>query len=196
MLLKLDFDNFYKSKKDYSYSDSLLSFFLDCLISRIESNSKVLDIGCGNYSIFEDVKTIKLDVTAIDFSSVAISSSPQSSIKYLHLSVLDHEYFSIPKFDLIFDSHCLNCIEEIKIDLVLENIFNSLKIGGIFASEVMVQPNGAKVISSEKSILESRDIESKLIDVGFKIVYFVISSKINFSVSNQNVDLLRFIAVK
>ena len=196
MLLKQDFDNFYKSKKDYSYSQSLLSFFLDCLISRVESNSKVLDIGCGSYSIFEDVKTIKLDVTAIDFSSVAIKSSPQSNIKYLHLSVLDHEYFSIQKFDLVFDSHCLNCIEDVEIDLVLKNIFNSLHLGGIFASEIMVQPNGAKVISSEKSILDCRDIESKLIDVGFKIVYFVISSKINFSVSNQNVDLLRFIAVK
>ena len=196
MLSEQDFNNFYKEKNDQSVSPSLLGFFNEILKTRLSARDKILDLGCGNYSIFEAIDQSDFNITAIDFSSVAIGNAPKSKIKYQQVSLLDESYFHQPKFNLVFDSHCLNCIEVDKVDIAFANIFNSLFANGIFASEIMVQPSGAKIISNEKTILECRDVETKLINTGFKIVYFIISTKTIFSVNNQTVDLLRFVAIK
>lgn len=163
----------------------------------------ILDIGCGNYSIFEDISNLpgKSSVDAIDFSSNAIKNSPTSSINYQEISILETESFSKLKYDLIFDSHCLNCItNNDERDIAYRNIFYSLKSGGIFASEMMVQPIANKVAMPFKKILTAVELEAEILKVGFKIKFFMISQNNVFStnVDGEEIkcDLLRIVAQK
>jgi 2-polyprenyl-3-methyl-5-hydroxy-6-metoxy-1,4-benzoquinol methylase len=192
----LDFDKYYEFNKSFSCDASLLQFFNDDVLSKLNSNSAILEVGCGNYSIFEDIAKNDFKITAIDFSSVAIKQAPKSHVNYLQVSLIDDLFFDAPKYDLIFDSHCLNCVEKLNFMKAFRNIFKSLNSSGIFASEIMIQPVGYKVVTENNTILDCREIELMLIESGFKIVYFVISKSKVFFVDNKSVDLLRFIAIK
>jgi 2-polyprenyl-3-methyl-5-hydroxy-6-metoxy-1,4-benzoquinol methylase len=196
MFKQEDFDHYFSLNPSTKYSLSLLDFYKTCVSDKIIKNSSVLELGCGNYSIFEDVTDNFLDITAIDFSKVAIENAPKSKVEYRQISVTDSSFFEESKFDLIFDSHCLNCIPSEDFFGVLTNIFGSLKPNGIFASELMVQPDRFKIVSPNKTIYDCREVEMKLIEIGLKINYFIVSTSCNFEVDGMKVDLLRFVARK
>jgi len=52
-------------------------------------DSNILDVGCGNYSMFEDIILNNSTVDALDFSEQAISQAPKSNIKYICTPVED-----------------------------------------------------------------------------------------------------------
>ena len=191
-----DFDYFYTKNPNSKYSASLLNFYLTNVSHLVKRNFNVLEVGSGPFSVFEDVDDPIRTITAIDFSKVAIESAPKSKINYLQVSLLDKSFFNVPSYDLVFDSHCLNCIPAHQFEIALKNIFKVIKPSGIFASEIMVQPTRKKVSCSQKTILECREIESMLIKAGFNIYFFTVSSTNNFEVNGFSVDLLRFIAIK
>jgi len=196
------FEEYFKLNQQHSYSLSVLSFFEEVVRSRLPQNGiSVLDIGCGNYSLFEDVKDLKADISAIDFSKMAISQAPHSKIKYIEGNVISSLFFKDSFYDLIVDSHCLNCILEESDRLqVLKNIYNALKMDGLFASELMVQPIDRTVAMPYKKIKTMLEIENDLNSFGFKIQYF--QAMTNYSFVNEGdgseikCDLLRLIASK
>lgn len=196
------FEQFFKINTKHSYSKSLLIFFEDIVRSRLATNQlSILDIGAGNYSLFEDVLRLNAKITAIDFSKNAIACSPQSSISYLEGDITDATFFSAANYDLIFDSHCLNCITtEEQRDLAFNNIYLALGNGGIFASEMMIQPIGAQVSMPFKIIKSAHELEQEIISHGFKIVYFMISRDSSFATIIDGVetkcDVLKIVALK
>lgn len=200
---KNHFENYYLSAKK-SYSPSLLSFFQNVVVDKIPATPlTILDLGCGDFSIFEDISNLpdKSSVDAIDFSSNAIKNSPDSTINYQEKSILETQSFLKLKYDLIFDSHCLNCITNNDERVIAyENIFYTLKTGGIFASEMMVQPVGSKVAMPFKMILTATELEEEILKAGFKIKYFMISQNNVFSTMSNSeeikCDLLRIMAQK
>jgi len=177
------FDQIYRSTIGPSYSRSLLDFFEKIVRPRLSgSDFKILELGSGNYSLFEDVLNLNAEITAIDYSSAAVASAVNSKIRYQEINVLEFNFFSLAKYDLIFDSHCINCIESDEDrNIAFENIFSSIKSGGLFASEIMVQPESEVVSMPFKMIKSSFQIEQELISHGFKIQYFLISNEISFS---------------
>jgi SAM-dependent methyltransferase len=202
---KAFFEKFFKSKKDYSYSKSLLDFFekdvRPKLAENAETNINILDIGSGDYSIFEDVKDFRASVTAVDFSKHAILRSPKSKIKYLEGDITDTKFFPDLSFELIFDSHCFNCITtQDERDKAFKNIFAGLKTGGLFASEMMVQPVGTKAAIPFKIIKTALELEEEILSHGFGINYFMISKDCGFMSEIDGVeikcDLLKIIARK
>lgn len=169
--------------------------------SRLPEKSNILEIGCGTYSLFEEVKNIKGDITAIDFSKEAIAQAPQSKIRYCNSNVVDSTFFSSSTYDLVFDSHCMNCItDEVERKIAFQNIHRSLKPNGLFASELMVQPVGKRVEMPFKMIRTTDVLEREIQSYGFKIIYFMISKDNIFGtkVNDEEVtcDLLRMIAQK
>ena len=195
-----------KNNQDYSYSSSLINFFENTVRARLsEHDLKILDLGCGFYSLFEDVLNLNAEITAIDFSNIAIEKALQSKkgskICYKEAGILDAQYFSEAKYDLIFDSHCINCIESNEErELAIKNIYSSLKKGGLLASELMIQPEIGFVSMPLKMIQSSIQIEKEILSRGFKILYFMVSRDSGFtSMINGNeikCDLLKLIAEK
>lgn len=199
------FENYFKKKKKHSYSKSLLTFFLEIVQPRLPPGQMtILDLGAGNYSLFEDVNFPDKEMTkvrAIDFSTVAIESSPKSFIEYCESSVCDPTYFKESHYDLIFDSHCLNCITtEVDRNEAFNHIYSALKPKGLLAAEMMVQPIGRNVSMPYKWIKNSLEIEQEIVSHGFTILYFMISRDSGFVSEVEGVevtcDLIKIVAQK
>lgn len=162
---------------------------------------KILDIGAGHYSLFEDVENSDAEIIALDFSKNAIRNAPQSKISYRCSNVIESTFFPEKRYDLIFDSHCLNCIitKEERI-LAFKNIYSALSSNGLFASEMMVQPTDKNISMDYKWIPLANEIEDELISYGFKIKYFMIESGLSFSHQTRDgelcCDLLKVIVEK
>jgi SAM-dependent methyltransferase len=206
------FDSFYRKAKEKNdndkkaYSKSLLTFFNENVaqfLSKylLDENFSILDIGCGTYSVFEDLPQLNCNVLAVDFSAEAISQAPNSNIHYQLENITHLKFSSEGKFNLIFDSHCLNCItQEMDRKIALQNLFRALKPGGLFASELMVQPIGKNVEMPHKKIKTARELEEELTVHGFKIQFFMISKDSLFTNEFDGLevtcDLLRVVAKK
>jgi len=196
------FEDFFEKNKSHTYSPSLKSFFFEIVLPKLNvKHLKVLDLGAGNYSLFEDIPDFEADITALDFSHTAIINSPQSKIKYREGSIIDPVFFPHSECDLIFDSHCLNCItNEVERDLAFKNIYHGLATGGIFAGEMMIQPTNGNVSMPFKMIKSTLDLEQEILSHGFKILYFMISRDSGFTNEVDGIevkcDLLKVVATK
>jgi SAM-dependent methyltransferase len=196
------FNQFYKKTKEHSYSKSLYTFFEENVRPRlILDDLKILDLGSGYFSLFEDITNLSADVTAIDFSSLAIAKASKSKITYKEVNIVENTFFNEAKYDLVFDSHCLNCIaNEDDRDNAFKNIYSALKTGGIFASELMIQPETGAVSMPFKMIKTAVELEQEIISHGFRILYFSVSSESGFAsvIEGKEVkcDLLKLIAQK
>jgi SAM-dependent methyltransferase len=196
------FEKFFTLNKKYSYSKSLFIFYTDS-VQPLLSHKKLnlLDMGSGHYSFFEDVINIDAEITAIDFSKNAIKNAPQSSILYREGNVIDPTFFPDHYYDLIFDSHCLNCLtSKEERQTTFKNIYSGLANNGLFASEMMVQPTDNNVSMDFKWIPQASEIEQELISHGFKIKKFMIANGMSFSHQNKEgelqCDLLQIIGEK
>lgn len=196
------FDQFYKKTKGHTYSPSLYSFFEEIVRPRLpEEELKILELGSGYYSLFEDIAGLKAEVTAIDFSSLAIAKAAKTKIHYKEVDIVDPLFFNEAKYDLVFDSHCINCLtSEKERHAAFLNIHASLKTGGLFASELMIQPAFMHVSMPFKKIKMTLELEQEIISHGFKILYFMVSSDSGFMSEVEGVeikcDLLKVVAQK
>lgn len=196
----LPFDDFYRLHNEKHISSSLLTFFNTDVLPRLKKIESVLEIGCGNYSLFEECKLLA-KITAIDFSPVAIDQAPKSNIIYQMRSITEENFFSEGEFDLIFDSHCMNClVQHWDRERAFNNIFKTLKNDGIFAGEFMVQPISGQVEIPLKMIKTARELEEEILSHKFKIIYFMISKDSSFvdEANGEKIfcDVLRVIATK
>ncbi|MBC7539547.1 MAG: class I SAM-dependent methyltransferase [Bacteriovorax sp.] len=196
------FNQFYKKTKEHSYSKSLYTFFENNVRPRLTQNDlKILELGSGYFSLFEDITNLSADITAIDFSSLAIAKAPKSKITYKEVNIVESTFFNEAKYDLVFDSHCLNCItNEDDRDNAFKNIYSSLKADGLFASELMIQPEVGSVSMPFKMIKTAVELEQEIISHGFKILYFMISKESGFTsiVEGREIkcDLLKLVVQK
>lgn len=193
------FNQIYTLEAERVYSKSLLTFFESTIRARLPDTPRVLDVGCGSKSIFEDTDLLKSNITAIDFSPVAISkaSAMSSGIGYREVDLSIPDILEKSAFDLIFDSHCLHCItDEAERKEAFNNIYHSLKDGGLFTAEMMVLPPNKTVVMPNKHVTSARAIEEEILSYGFKINYFLIVRDLVFGSDNGDCDLVRVICRK
>lgn len=184
---------------------SLVDFFCQVVSPRLGNHPNILEIGCGSYSLFEEVSVHESKVLAIDYSATAIAKAPTAShgskiqYKLMDISQENLGFFSL--FDLVFDSHCFHCLmDEKERAQAFVNVFCSLAEGGIFCAEMMVQKPHHKTSIPYKNIKEAREIEEEITRSGLKICYFMIHSHLSFThrigESEIESDVLRVIARK
>jgi SAM-dependent methyltransferase len=195
------FNRHYKNHPERIISPSLLNFFETQVRSRLSRPVSILELGSGNFSLFEEVEDLDATVTAIDFSPVAIKQAPKSAVKYYEKSLMQNSFFSEGEFDLVFDSHCMNClVKQEDRNLAYENIHRVLNKDGIFAAEFMVQPIDKVIELPFKRIKTASELEEELLTHGFKIFYFMISKDHSFGsvVKGEEIfcDVLRIMAKK
>lgn len=181
------------------FSKSLLEFFRASVFERLTFGAKILELGSGSRSLFEETNVDKKLVTAIDFSSVAIERARafHSSINYQVNDITFPECLKGESYDLIFDSHCLHCITNPAARVsAFKNIRDALSDNGLFAGEMMVQPAHGTVNFPMKYIPTARALEEELLGNGFKIIYFMIGKGLSFENENRECDLIRVIARK
>ncbi|MEA9356524.1 class I SAM-dependent methyltransferase [Bacteriovorax sp. PP10] len=193
------FNQIYTLETERVYSKSLLSFFESTIRARLPNAPRILDLGCGSKSIFEDIDLSGSNVTAIDFSPVAISKALilPNGISYKEVDLSTPDVLEKSAYDLIFDSHCLHCItDEANRKSAFTNIYQSLRPDGLFTTEMMVLPPNKTVVMPNKHVVEARAIEDEILSYGFKINYFLIVRDLVFGSENGDCDLVRVICRK
>lgn len=193
------FNQIYANEKERVYSISLLDFFKTEIKKRLPVKAQILDIGSGSKSLFEEELGLdKKNITAVDFSPVAISKAKgNSEINYLEKDVTQPESLGHERFDLVFDSHCLHCITDLdKRKIAFENIFNSLKGEGFAALEMMVATSEKLVTLPGKYVVDAFELEQEILAYGFKIIFFKIVRDLVFESDNSKCDLVRVIIRK
>jgi SAM-dependent methyltransferase len=189
------------TSKTINYSKSLMDFLTQDVSRFVDFNEKknILEIGCASYSVFEDL-SFNGSVLAIDINVQKINQSPKSKIDYVHKSIVN---FNVPNaFDLVFDSHAIHCIlNEKDRKKSLLNIYSALKDNGVLCSEIMISKNtdDSHFYFPERLVKSAIEVENELIEIGFKIKYFMIKNDFYFSPSEDSeikCDLLRFVALK
>jgi SAM-dependent methyltransferase len=160
----------------------------------------ILDLGSSKCSIFEEINNLMYSVDGIDISN-SVESFHFKNINYMYGDIRVSSYFKVNFYDLVFDSHCFHCLmTRYDQEIALKNIFNSLKSGGVFSAEIMVQPSSKKVTFPNRQILETIEIENLILSTGFSIVYFsIVTSNLFYTEVNGDeieCDMLRLIAKK
>lgn len=193
------FNKIYNTETERGYSKSLLKFFESQIYSRLAKDPVVLDLGAGSKSIFEDTDLLKSNITAIDFSPVAIKNATllPNEVTYKEIDLGTPGVLESEKYDLIFDSHCLHCItDESQRKAAFINIYQALKPDGLFSAEMMVSPAGKNINLPNKHVVDARVLEEEILSYGFKIIYFLIVRDLVFGSENGDCDLVRVICRK
>ena len=193
------FNKIYNTETERGYSKSLLKFFESQIYSRLAKDPVVLDLGAGSKSIFEDTDLLKSNITAIDFSPVAIKNATllPNEVTYKEIDLGTPGVLESEKYDLIFDSHCLHCItDESQRKAAFINIYQALKPDGLFSAEMMVSPAGKNINLPNKHVADARVLEEEILSYGFKIIYFLIVRDLVFGSDNGDCDLVRVICRK
>ncbi len=215
------------NSNEYSPNYSLINFINNTIPKyNFKNKIEVLEVGCGDGSIFESIHGLSFNVLGVDFSQEAINKAKSRNIAefdFIH-SDFSNDLILEKKFDLILDSHCLHCVTELeKRKIFLKNIYNHLSNSGIFMAEVMVSHNEMQfadnfLFNNEQNTLlqqiegtvlpvryipNVKQVEDELLEVGFKINYlrafpdFKIIPDATRSVAyNEDPELLRFICQK
>ena len=197
------FNSYYKENTENFYSKSLRDFFAIEISKRLPgTHLKILEVGCGNFSLFEDLN-VSSDVLAIDISTFGIQSAKKNQKnKCIEYKVLDvsagERLFEADSFDFILDAHALHCItDKEQRSRAFKNIYHSLNPHGLFAGEMMIaNKSQVKGGDSFKYIPDAFDLENEILSHGFKIKYFMVVRDLEFVSGNTSSDLLRVICSK
>ena len=213
-----------RSNPRYATTFSIIQFLETSPIDIFKNVKSILEIGCGECSVFENFDREEIiEITSIDLSEEAINrailNQKNTKINYSCKNLFELDFSK--KFDLIIDSHFLHyLISETKRAQALSFINSLLSSEGYFLGETMTSHK--KMAFSEtyyfdlkdevlfkffedklipqKMIKNSINIEKELL-VSFDILYFYINSGLKFIIDNdrenpkkEDPDTLRFIS--
>ncbi len=145
-----------------SRSDEKIELLVNWILSRMKNRGmNILDLGCGPGLYAEKFAKLGHHVTGIDFSKTSIgyaksiAAKNQSGVEYFCDDYLKLEYKN--KFDLVILIYLDFCVlkpDERKI--LLNNVYASLKRGGVFVFDVINSKNIA-----EKILKQSWEVSTK-----------------------------------
>lgn len=116
--------------------------------SKIDKNSKILDLGCGYGSFLYFLKMHGYkDVVGVDISGeeIALCNRFFESYKLSKIDIFDYIGATKEKFDVIYLSHVLEHIKKEQLLGFLETVKNLLNETGFF---IIVVPNNASYFNS------------------------------------------------
>lgn len=211
---KAYWDKFYKQ---YGYKDNIQnhSSFAQFCQSEIFINKQlnIIELGSGNGrdSIF--FAKNNHNIVAIDQSSVAIQieqdrllSNYKEKLTLKNADFILEDYSNYFDIDIFYSRFTLHSIEEKNENIILDKVYNSLKIGGLFCIEARTikDPLYGQGKQLEKHafftdhyrrFIDSDIFIKKVLNLGFKINYFL--EKDNLSIyKNDNPVLMRIILEK
>ena len=149
----------------------------------VPQRGNVLELGCGEGTMCRMIAREGYNVSGIDISSAAIEWAIEKQKKYtekIHYSFADLsiEKIDFHKFHLIIDGNCYHCIEKLKRQDFLKNIYNGLKNNGIlFISSMCVKPNEKSRLIFEQDIpyrylATEEEIINEIEKIGLNIIEF------------------------
>lgn len=180
-------------------------------------NRSVLELGCGHAGLSHFLSTYTQDLTALDFSELAIIGARQlAKDKGINIDLICSDITSgvnlKRKFDFIFDSHLLHCItDKNRRSQYFNFLKNHLSDGGQVLIETMtyneqiIEPMDysldenyvlSKTMNDKNVPLRymppAIDIETELKANGLKIKTFFYHDELSFNVFPEYTDYAEF----
>ena len=114
--------------------------FINRLLSypSIPTSGKILELGCGEGHISRLLFEKNYQVTGIDISNTAIEWAKEKAfnlnydICFLVKDLTTPETLPNLSFDIVVDGNCYHCIIDEDRNIFLKNIYNALKLNGMF----------------------------------------------------------------
>jgi len=210
-------NNLYDTAYTNGENDALSPPFCE-LLKRFDLHGmRVLDLGCGTGMLSMHLQSLGADVTAVDFSDVAIARAREkkSDISFVCADLTKPFPFDDNVFDLVCDSHTSHCIvDEQKRKTFFKESTRVLKMGGLFLMETMVRSSKMKFpdnYSYDENVLTKRIhlgpseidfpyrfiapsivIEEAVVSVGLSIQYLTVSSVYKAQIDNIPQTLLPY----
>ncbi|MEL7067702.1 MAG: class I SAM-dependent methyltransferase [Cyanobacteria bacterium J06581_3] len=134
-LLETDYDSYWRNKRgsNLGYANKFQSYRAGYIASRIEENSTVLDIGCGDGAVLLNMQNQKqLELIAADISDVVLDFLSSKGIKTIRFDTNSFSAISsLPKADYIL---MLEVLEHMQNPEKFLKLISERAIKGIFFS--------------------------------------------------------------
>ncbi len=103
----------------------------------LSENTQILEIGCGKGDLFNILTHAKINgkFFALEPQKATFSILEQYGVEVLEADITEVCEFST-QFDIIIMSHSLEHFNPSDLKTIVENIYNGLKVGGLFLCEV------------------------------------------------------------
>ncbi|KAG8368282.1 hypothetical protein BUALT_Bualt15G0029000 [Buddleja alternifolia] len=193
----------YEWFKDYSH-------FRDLILQYIKPSSSVLEIGCGNSQLCEELYGDGItELTCIDLSPVAVEKMKErlSSKGYKEIQVLEADMLDLPFedecFDVVIEKGTMDVLfvdsgdpwdpEPVtvsKVMAMLEGVHRVLKPDGIFISITFGQPHFRRRFFSAPTFTWS--VECRTFGDGFHYFFYILKKGER---SSDNIELTENIDV-
>lgn len=124
------------------------------------AGERVLDLGCGEGLLTEQIRAAGADVLGVDLSSAQVEGCRARGLK---AEVMDgRELAFAAEFDAVFSNAALHWMSP--ISKVFENVFRALKPGGRFVAEMGGAGNVSAIRHALYDVLEARGFNASRYD--------------------------------
>ncbi|HET6422770.1 MAG TPA: class I SAM-dependent methyltransferase [Planctomycetaceae bacterium] len=141
----------------YSRNASFVANYGKSLIDwlRPQQGENILDLGCGDGVLTQELAACGADVIGVDASPRQIDAARRRGVRAL---VVDgHELAFSAEFDAVFSNAALHWMQ--RPDEVLAGVVRALKPGGRFVGEFGGEGNVASIVAAMKHALQQRGID-------------------------------------
>jgi SAM-dependent methyltransferase len=122
---------------------------------RPQAGEKLLDLGCGDGVLTEELIASGAEVIGVDASPRQIDAARRRGIRAL---VVDgHELAFSAQFDAVFSNAALHWMQ--RPDEVLAGVVRALKPGGRFVGEFGGEGNVTSIVAALKHLLQKRGVD-------------------------------------
>jgi len=131
---KAYWDAYYKSNPPINYT----SDFAMSITKYLHKGESIVDLGCGNGRDSLYFNELGLNVLGVDSSCEAIDSLNKKSYQYAKFlcgDFIDNTQIYQHSWDYFYSRFTLHAISEKDQDKLLQNIYSSLRLGGLFFVE-------------------------------------------------------------
>jgi len=181
-------ENYYKDNNE----PFLPSDFASYVLNKLDQNSTLVDVGCGNGrdSIFFSTNNIK--TVGIDQSENIINSLKNYENKFLKFEQADIKNIKNKKFDYAYCRFLLHSINEEEELTLLEWLYRNIKKNIFIESRTDIDKEKYRKTDHYRRLMSIEKFKANIDKLGFTIEEENISDKFSIYNKNYNVKDINF----